>query len=101
MQMTPAILAQRTHCKNGHPFNEENTRWEGNVRRCRMCAAIRTKKYLDSLRVLGFDTRARGPKKSAVPKDFFMARSALTVNAFTLLGCILSISATVMIDAPR
>jgi hypothetical protein len=27
------------------------------------------KTYLDSLRVLGFDTRARGPKKSAGPGE--------------------------------
>jgi hypothetical protein len=36
-----AINARKTHCKNGHPFDQENTyreRKTGN-RRCRICAA--------------------------------------------------------------
>lgn len=29
----------KTHCKHGHEFNEQNTKWVGNHRYCRACAA--------------------------------------------------------------
>ncbi|WP_353963560.1 HNH endonuclease signature motif containing protein [Streptomyces canus] len=43
-------LSQRTHCPQGHPFNEENTRWDrkadGSIkgRRCRACRRIADQK---------------------------------------------------------
>jgi hypothetical protein len=30
-------LRERTHCKNGHPFSEDNTLRHGGVRHCRTC----------------------------------------------------------------
>lgn len=38
-------LAARTHCKNGHAFTPENTRWDGSTRRCRACARERRKDW--------------------------------------------------------
>jgi hypothetical protein len=38
----PAKLAAKTHCLNGHPFDEENTlRTPNGGRRCRECARVR------------------------------------------------------------
>ena len=35
-----ANLAKRTHCRYGHPFDDDNTYWvTSNKRRCRKCAA--------------------------------------------------------------
>lgn len=35
---SPAMNARKTHCKNGHPFDENNTNARSpNVRRCRAC----------------------------------------------------------------
>jgi len=34
---SPARNAAKTHCVNGHPFNEVNTRFSGGGRRCRSC----------------------------------------------------------------
>lgn len=33
-----AVLAKRDRCANDHVFDEANTRWEGNRRRCRACS---------------------------------------------------------------
>lgn len=33
-----AAQARKTHCKNGHPFNPENTKWYKGHRSCRTCA---------------------------------------------------------------
>lgn len=33
----PAINGRRTHCKWGHPFDEENTKRDGRRRSCRAC----------------------------------------------------------------
>lgn len=33
----PAANARRTHCSHGHPYNEQNTRYRGNRRECRVC----------------------------------------------------------------
>lgn len=32
-----AVNARKTHCNDGHEFTLENTRWEGNSRRCVTC----------------------------------------------------------------
>jgi hypothetical protein len=32
-------LTQRTHCPDGHEYDEENTYWYGTRRRCRKCLA--------------------------------------------------------------
>lgn len=29
--------ARKTHCPQGHPYDDENTLWAGQVRRCRIC----------------------------------------------------------------
>lgn len=36
---------KKTHCKHGHPFDAENTRWDAKRgrRQCRACSASRTK----------------------------------------------------------
>ena len=40
---TGAWLGERTHCKNGHPWDERNTgRWNG-YRVCRMCGRLRAR----------------------------------------------------------
>lgn len=47
----PAQLAKRTHCKNGHPYDEKNTYiWPGaNTRHCRICRAARERiRYAES-----------------------------------------------------
>lgn len=38
-------FAARTHCAHGHEFSPSNTHWVGRTRRCRACAAERTRKY--------------------------------------------------------
>lgn len=42
-----ARLQRRTHCKNGHPFNDHNTRWraDGRGRVCRTCSNERERQY--------------------------------------------------------
>lgn len=37
----------RTHCPYGHEFNEMNTRWYRNHRRCRECDKIRSQRLRD------------------------------------------------------
>lgn len=37
--------ARKTHCKNGHPFNEANTWLEGTWRRCRRCRCEAVKRH--------------------------------------------------------
>lgn len=32
-----ALNLRKTHCKRGHPFDEENTRWYRGTRACRAC----------------------------------------------------------------
>lgn len=32
--------ARKTHCRNGHEFTPENTRWSGNERGCRTCVVL-------------------------------------------------------------
>lgn len=33
----PVKLGQHTHCRNGHEYDEKNTRWSGGYRQCRAC----------------------------------------------------------------
>jgi hypothetical protein len=35
----------KTHCVRNHPYNEENTYYEGRKRRCRKCSRIYAAKY--------------------------------------------------------
>lgn len=37
--------ARKTHCKRGHAFTEENTRFDGKGRQCRQCDKIRAARY--------------------------------------------------------
>lgn len=50
-RLAPA-RAEITHCPSGHPYNEENTRWDRDGhRRCRKCNAIAQKtRYRRSVR---------------------------------------------------
>jgi len=32
--------ASRSHCKHGHPYSPDNTRWIGNTRICRTCRRV-------------------------------------------------------------
>jgi hypothetical protein len=44
--VTPAAAnAKKTHCRNGHPFDEANVYWFGNERRCRACGLAATLRY--------------------------------------------------------
>lgn len=44
--MSPAALnLRKTHCLNGHPFDEENTRWYRGTRNCRACQRERLRKW--------------------------------------------------------
>jgi hypothetical protein len=36
------IRSSKTHCKNGHEFTLENTRYNGKFRQCKKCSSIRT-----------------------------------------------------------
>jgi hypothetical protein len=40
-----AANAVKTHCKHGHPFDAENTRWHQGARICRTCANKRLRAY--------------------------------------------------------
>lgn len=37
--------SSKTHCRNGHPFDDENTYWWRGERRCRPCNAKAARKY--------------------------------------------------------
>lgn len=37
--------ARKTHCKHGHPFDEDNTWFEGHWRRCKACIRDRARRY--------------------------------------------------------
>lgn len=52
-----AIL--RTHCKHGHPFNEENTQYHGTVRICRKCVIRARRLYRRACKAVGI-TRPGG-----------------------------------------
>jgi len=39
------INSRKTHCKRGHPFNEENTRFLKNGRECITCKQLTDEKY--------------------------------------------------------
>lgn len=41
-----AVLAARTHCSQGHPFEGENLRFEGTIRRCRTCKRTRARERM-------------------------------------------------------
>ncbi len=45
-----AINARRTHCVNGHEFNEENTRVYGGRRECKECNRIKARRIMTNLR---------------------------------------------------
>ena len=49
--MPKGIYKRRDHCKRGHPFDDENTRWvndpRGKWRSCRTCARASTLRYND------------------------------------------------------
>jgi hypothetical protein len=38
-----ASARSKTHCKRGHEFSEENTRWRNGKRQCRRCARYTAK----------------------------------------------------------
>lgn len=42
--------ARKTHCKYGHPFDDENTYFEGTWRRCRACNRRRARRGMAKLR---------------------------------------------------
>jgi hypothetical protein len=37
--------ARKTHCQNGHPFDEANTMKRGQSRKCRICHAADSRRY--------------------------------------------------------
>lgn len=42
--------ARKTHCPNGHPYDEENTIWVGSHRYCRACTLANAPKYQQAYR---------------------------------------------------
>lgn len=44
---TASKYAARTHCKHGHEFTPENTRWDGRTRVCRACGRMRYRAIRD------------------------------------------------------
>ena len=49
--------AAKTHCKHGHPFDEENTRIRRGWRECKTCTGISTKEYEERQRRLRISLR--------------------------------------------
>lgn len=43
------INREKTHCRNGHPYNDENTYTNGGKRFCRPCGAERAARYREKL----------------------------------------------------
>lgn len=54
--------SRKTHCKRGHEYNEENTKWRGNKRECRACKRILAKAALRKKRGDQFGIRPRETK---------------------------------------
>jgi len=42
---SPSSTINRTHCPQGHPYNEENTWWLKTERRCRICLSAAQKRW--------------------------------------------------------
>lgn len=40
-----SLNARKTHCKNGHPFTQDNTYYEGHWRRCRTCNRAKVARF--------------------------------------------------------
>lgn len=45
-----AFHARKTHCANGHPFNEENTTYLARRRKCRLCDRVYQRRYRERRR---------------------------------------------------
>ena len=45
VNMARGKMAQRTHCKNGHPFSGDNVVYLHNHRRCRACQKVRVERW--------------------------------------------------------
>lgn len=45
-----ALCAAKTHCLNGHPFDEKNTVYKQGSRQCRECIKVRAKNYRKKIR---------------------------------------------------
>ncbi len=46
-RMKNEFQASKTHCRNGHPYDDENSYWNGRNRVCRACARAKTKNWYD------------------------------------------------------
>ena len=46
-RMKNEFQSSKTHCAKGHPFNEENSFWNGRNRVCRACSRMKTKNLYD------------------------------------------------------
>lgn len=44
-----------TSCPDGHPYDEQNTRWTGNRRHCRACNLAAVNRYNERLRLAASD----------------------------------------------
>ena len=51
---------RRTHCKNGHEWNETNTYWHKEKRHCRRCNADAARRYAARRRTASDNTDATG-----------------------------------------
>lgn len=40
-----AVHARKTHCPQGHPYDEKNTQMKNGARRCRACISIENRRY--------------------------------------------------------
>ena len=68
-----AINAAKTHCKNGHPFDAENTRirpapspWNGSLRVCRACHRERMRRTRSDPEYIVREKRLRYARKHGV-----------------------------------
>lgn len=40
-----AVHARKTHCPQGHPYDEKNTQMKNGARRCRACISVENRRY--------------------------------------------------------
>src|SRR5258707_5635538 len=92
-----AINAAKTHCKHGHPFDEENTRPHmtaapGRGRRCKTCDRIRNLAYYRQRNIQRKTRREVGPDgyvqaKSRAYRAGSGVRSSMRATRTTMAGC--------------
>lgn len=65
MSGDPAVSRSRTHCRAGHEYTPENTRWKEGARVCRLCSRLHRRRAVVSVRT---ETQPGAPL-SAIPTE--------------------------------